>query len=217
MSSQETGLPEGWEVRRSNTKNLPYYFHAQTKDSRWEPPAGTDSEMLKNYMAQHHSSKGVAPASFAATEGKIRCAHLLVKHRDSRRPASWREPKITRSKEEARELIEGYQAQIRAYEEGTGDANAKSLSELATTESDCSSARKGGDLGFFGKGDMQKEFELAAFALQKGEVSGIVETASGIHLIQRLALHPRAQFDANTFWTGWNSSCINLRLLIAPR
>jgi NIMA-interacting peptidyl-prolyl cis-trans isomerase 1 len=40
--------------------------------------------------------------------------------------------------------------------------------------------------GFFGKGDMQKEFEQAAFALDKGQVSGMVETASGVHLIQRL-------------------------------
>jgi NIMA-interacting peptidyl-prolyl cis-trans isomerase 1 len=133
-------------VRRSNTKNLPYYFHAQTKDSRWEPPAGTDPERLKAYMAANHSSKGVAPAASAASEGKIRCAHLLVKHRDSRRPASWREPKITRSVEEAKGLINGYHEQIKAYEAGTQDANAKSLSELATTESDCSSARKGGDL-----------------------------------------------------------------------
>ena len=132
-------------MRRSNTKNLPYYFHAATKDSRWEPPAGTDSEMLKAYMAANHSSKGVAPAAFAPTEGKIRCAHLLVKHRDSRRPASWREPKITRSVEEARDLIQGYQTQIQNYENRT-EGNAKSLSELATTESDCSSARKGGDL-----------------------------------------------------------------------
>lgn len=146
QSSEETGLPPGWEVRRSNTKNLPYYFHAATKDSRWEPPAGTDPVLLKNYMASHHSSKGVAPAAFQSDGSKIRCAHLLVKHRDSRRPASWREPKITRSKEEARALIQGYQQQINAYESGTGDANAKSLSELATTESDCSSARKGGDL-----------------------------------------------------------------------
>lgn len=39
--------------------------------------------------------------------------------------------------------------------------------------------------GFFGKGDMQKEFEEASFALQPGEISGIVETASGLHLIER--------------------------------
>lgn len=188
MSSSETGLPEGWEIRRSNSKNLPYYFHAATKDSRWEPPAGTDPEKLKQYMAAHHSSKGVAPANYANSGDKIRAAHLLVKHRDSRRPASWREPNITRSKEEARKLIEGYEAQIQAYE-GTAQDNGaepKSLSELATTESDCSSARKGGDLGFFGRGDMQKEFEEASFALEKGQVSKVVETASGLHLIQRL-------------------------------
>ncbi|UPX21018.1 Peptidylprolyl isomerase [Ascochyta rabiei] len=188
MSSSETGLPEGWEIRRSNSKNLPYYFHAATKDSRWEPPAGTDPEKLKQYMAAHHSSKGVAPANYANAGDKIRAAHLLVKHRDSRRPASWREPNITRSKEEARTLIEGYEAQIQAYEGTALDkaAEPKSLSELATTESDCSSARKGGDLGFFGRGDMQKEFEEASFALEKGQVSKVVETASGLHLIQRL-------------------------------
>jgi NIMA-interacting peptidyl-prolyl cis-trans isomerase 1 len=39
--------------------------------------------------------------------------------------------------------------------------------------------------GFFGRGDMQKEFEVAAFALEKGGLSGIVDTASGLHLIQR--------------------------------
>jgi NIMA-interacting peptidyl-prolyl cis-trans isomerase 1 len=36
---------------------------------------------------------------------------------------------------------------------------------------------------------MQKEFEEAAFKLNKGEVSGIVNTASGVHLIQRLEAH----------------------------
>jgi hypothetical protein len=39
--------------------------------------------------------------------------------------------------------------------------------------------------GFFGKGDMQKEFEDAAFALKPGDISGIVQTASGLHLIER--------------------------------
>lgn len=42
-----------------------------------------------------------------------------------------------------------------------------------------------GTRGFFGKGDMQKEFEEAAFALKPGEVSQVVQTASGLHLIER--------------------------------
>lgn len=84
---------------------------------------------------------------------------------------------ITRTKEEAMEIIKRHEETIKSKE--------KTLGELATTESDCSSARKMGDLGFFGKGDMQAEFEQAAFALQPGEISGVVETASGLHLIQR--------------------------------
>jgi len=74
-------------------------------------------------------------------------------------------------------IILGYEKRIRSGE--------KSLGELAITESDDSSARKMGDLGFFGRGDMQKEFEEAAFQLKPGEVSNVVETASGLHLIQR--------------------------------
>lgn len=39
--------------------------------------------------------------------------------------------------------------------------------------------------GFFGQGDMQKEFEEASFGLQPGEISPVIETASGLHLIER--------------------------------
>lgn len=44
--------------------------------------------------------------------------------------------------------------------------------------------------GFFGHGDMQKEFEQASFALKPGEVSGVVDTASGVHLIERYVHFP---------------------------
>ena len=196
------GLPANWEVRHSNSKNLPYYFNDQTKESRWEPPAGTDTEKLKAYMAQNHSSATIRPPSTALLaakdSNKIRAAHLLVKHKESRRPSSWREAQITRTKEEAMSIILGHEARIRSCETSLGD--------LAVTESDCSSARKRGDLwvrtksnimpstnptirrGFFGEGDMQKGFETAAFALKPGEVSHVVETDSGVHLIERYAL-----------------------------
>lgn len=137
--SQATGLPAGWEVRHSNSKNLPYYFNAANKESRWEPPAGTDSETLKHYMSQYHTAN--LPSDAVAKqnlEGKIRCAHLLVKHAGSRRPSSWRQADITRSKEEAHSIISAYEAKIKS--------GASSLGDLAATESDCSSARKRGDL-----------------------------------------------------------------------
>ena len=93
---QETGLPPSWEVRHSNSKNLPYYFNAAEKTSRWEPPQGTDVDKLKHYMAKYHSGSGVAEGGSAAQPGKIRAAHLLVKHEESRRPSSWREVSATR-------------------------------------------------------------------------------------------------------------------------
>ncbi|KAI9796158.1 MAG: protein kinase ssp1 [Sarcosagium campestre] len=174
----DTGLPSGWEVRHSNSKNLPYYFNPVTKESRWEPPTGTDSEKLKDFMAQHHSASAVPSAGSGQNDGKIRAGHLLVKHRESRRPSSWREADITRSKDDALDMIQAHESRIKSGEINLGD--------LAVTESDCSSARKRGDLGFFGRGEMQKEFEEAAFALQPGQMSSVVSTASGLHLIERL-------------------------------
>ncbi len=94
---EDTGLPPNWEVRHSNSKNLPYYFNYVEKNSRWEPPAGTDTDKLKLYMAKYHSG---ALSSEGAQPGKIRAAHLLVKHRDSRRPMSWREVRNKRRERE---------------------------------------------------------------------------------------------------------------------
>lgn len=89
-------------------------------------------------MANYHSAPAGRPDGTAQGEGKIRCSHLLIKHRDSRRPSSWREAEITRSKEEAIEILRGHEQRIRSGEVSLGD--------IAVSESDCSSARKKGDL-----------------------------------------------------------------------
>lgn len=59
--------------------------------------------------------------------------------------------------------------------------------KYAAERSDCSSFKAKGDLGFFGPGMMQQPFEEASFALQPGQMSGIVSTDSGYHLIYRIA------------------------------
>lgn len=64
-------------------------------------------------------------------------------------------------------------------------AGKASFGELAQKYSDCSSAKRSGDLGPFGKGAMQKPFEEAAFALKVGELSEPVFTDSGVHIILR--------------------------------
>ncbi|AEJ62274.1 PpiC-type peptidyl-prolyl cis-trans isomerase [Spirochaeta thermophila DSM 6578] len=58
------------------------------------------------------------------------------------------------------------------------------FAELAKTYSEGPSAPNGGDLGFFGKGQMVPAFEEAAFALEVNQVSDVVRTEYGLHLIQ---------------------------------
>lgn len=63
--------------------------------------------------------------------------------------------------------------------------NGEKFAMLATLYSqDPGSAKKGGELGFFTRGEMVGEFEAAAFALKPGEVSPVIETKYGFHIIQ---------------------------------
>lgn len=62
----------------------------------------------------------------------------------------------------------------------------KSFEELARDFSLCPSSSRGGDLGEFPKGRMVPAFEKALLALKQDEISGIVKTQFGYHLIKRL-------------------------------
>jgi len=63
-------------------------------------------------------------------------------------------------------------------------AAGEDFAALAGEVSECPSSAQGGDLGFFGRGAMVPEFETAAFALRVGQVSDVVESSFGLHLIK---------------------------------
>lgn len=87
---------------------------------------------------------------------KIRCAHILVEKQST-----------------ALEVLEKLK-------------QGESFAKLAEQYSIDGTRRRGGDLGFFGRGVMVREFEDAAFKLNKDEVSGLVKTQFGYHIIKRL-------------------------------
>ncbi|KAH7956416.1 peptidyl-prolyl cis-trans isomerase NIMA-interacting 1 [Rhipicephalus sanguineus] len=156
-------LPTGWEERLSRSTGEVYYLNALTMESQWDTP---NEPAQAGYLGLIGSAQ-------------VRCSHILVKHRESHRPFSWREERISRTRDEALAHIERYRDQIVSGE--------KTFEELAITYSDCNSAKRKGDLGLFGRGATQKGFEEAAFALNVGELSEPVFTESGVHLILRTA------------------------------
>lgn len=90
-----------------------------------------------------------------AQEEQVEASHILVE-----------------SKAEAKDIIEKL-------------ADGKKFADLAKEYStDTASAEKGGELGFFGKGEMAEEFEKVAFSLEKGKISDPVKTSYGYHIIK---------------------------------
>ncbi len=96
---------------------------------------------------------------------EVRARHILVKV----------DPKVPASKAAARKKIDDLAARVRKGED---------FANLARQYSDCPSKERGGDLGYFIKEQMVPRFSAAAFALSPGQVSGVVETEFGYHIIK---------------------------------
>ena len=87
---------------------------------------------------------------------KVHCSHILVK-----------------TEQEAKAVLDRLN-------------KGEKFSNIAKEVSQSPSGKRGGDLGTFTRGKMVKEFETAAFGLQKGQTSTIVKTKFGCHIIKRL-------------------------------
>jgi peptidyl-prolyl cis-trans isomerase C len=139
--------------------------------------AKADMQVAKMLEAEVNSKVAVAPADvndfytqnpdkFQQGE-RVRASHVLIRAEENA---------DAKTKEEARAKAADVLKQARS---------GKDFAELAKHYSqDPGSAAQGGDLGYFGQGQMVGPFEQAAFALKPGELSDIVETPFGFHVIK---------------------------------
>lgn len=117
----------------------------------------TDEEVSQFYQGN--------PDNFESPE-QVRAQHILLKINPNDAPEI---------KSQKRLELAGLGGKIQ---------NGADFSKIAGEHSECPSKEQGGDLGFFERGSMVKPFEEAAFTLKVGEVSDIVETQFGYHLIK---------------------------------
>ncbi len=117
----------------------------------------TDDEVKKFYKSH--------PEFFKQPE-QVKASHILIKS-DAKDDQA--------KKDAAKKKIEDIQKKVK---------NGGDFAELAKKYSEGPSSKQGGDLGYFGRGQMVKPFEDAAFALKPGQVSDIVQTRFGYHLIK---------------------------------
>ena len=76
---------------------------------------------------------------------------------------------------------------------GNPGETGQAFTNAAREHSDCPSAQNGGSLGWFGRGMMVPEFDRAAFAMKCGEVSDVIETQFGYHIILKTDEKPGGQ------------------------
>lgn len=130
-------------------------------------PVKVSEDDLKKYYEEHKNE-------FSVPE-QVNAAHILILVKEDAR-----EDEKKAAKEKSEKLLK----------EIKGGAD---FSALAKDNSDCPSKVKGGDLGFFSKGQMVPEFEEAAFKLKPGEISEVVATKYGYHIIKIIDKKPAGQ------------------------
>lgn len=150
----------------------------QSRSERFRSTESADVEFLvldaatlaKNIHLPEQDIKSYYEQNIQRLSGQEqrRASHILI-NAPKDAPAAERD--------KARNKVEGLLASVRK--------EPKSFADLARKNSDDpGSARNGGDLEFFAKGAMVKAFEDAAFALKKGEISAVVESEFGFHIIK---------------------------------
>lgn len=139
-----------------------------------------EDQITENALTEELIDKHIS-ANIEISEKEMREFYETSKDTLAVKPVSWELRMIMREVLPSAEMENQIKAQIDSiYLELQNGAD---FAELATNYSDCPSSKQRGDLGFFKKGMMVKPFEDAAFALAVGEISPIVKTQFGYHII----------------------------------
>lgn len=104
---------------------------------------------------------------------KVHTRHILIRYAGAKNAG----PDVTRTKTDAARLAAELRNTI---------ADGADFAVVARTRSEDGSAERGGDVGTIGRGRLAPEYETAAFALQPNQLSSVVETEYGFHIIERL-------------------------------
>jgi peptidyl-prolyl cis-trans isomerase SurA len=149
----------------------------------------THSDLLKYFidmmteqaLTQQFFQKQIA-IKVMVSEQEMQGFYTANKDTLALKPVTWEIGMIIRNVEASEDSD---QAQLKAIKEIQDRLKAGgNFATLAKSFSQCPSAEQGGELGFFSRGMMVKSFEDAAFALKEGEISDIVKTQYGYHLIK---------------------------------
>ncbi len=123
---------------------------------------------IKDYYLSHLSEFNVPQ--------KVHARHILISYKNARSASG---DALKRTKDEAQKKAESILKDL--------NGKAAQFAEIAKRETDEPNGKKtGGDLGFFSAESMVKEFSNAAFSLKPGEISQVVESTFGFHIIQCL-------------------------------
>lgn len=149
----------------------------------------TNSDLLKYFMdtlteqalTQQFYQKQIA-VKVTVSDKEMRDFYNAHKDSLAVKPITWNIGMILRQTEASEATDKAQLNAIKAIQERL--RSGENFEDVAKTDSQCPSAAQGGDLGFFTRGMMVKPFEDAAFALKVGEISDIVKTQYGYHLIK---------------------------------
>jgi len=128
--------------------------------AQWEGKIDVTEEDAKKHFDDNEAKY--------ATQEKVQASHILITPDATADPNEAKPKALAKAEDLLKQIKEG-----------------ADFAELAKANSSCGTAARGGDLGLFGKGDMVGPFEEVAFALKVGEMSDVVETQFGYHIIKK--------------------------------